>query len=207
MSEKIKLAVDCDDTIISYSQEYLAYLGMKVGRNYNIADFKTTQWPLHAGLTKDVFDSHVRDFFHTDDYLKLPPIPGARDSLLKLKELYELHVVTARPDFVIEHTQNSINLFFPNVFSDIHYTNTVTPKPGAIVRSKSDICKHIGAFTIIEDNPGEALNFVNNGYIHRKAYLLLSTPWAVEASLKKLHDRVYPMRTWENVEVALLSER
>jgi hypothetical protein len=81
---------------------------------------------------------------------RLDPIPHARDTLLRLKDKFDLHVVTSRQFAIQDATLEWIETHFPGVFSMIHFGNHYSRE--GKVRSKAEICKDIGAVLLIDDS-------------------------------------------------------
>lgn len=81
---------------------------------------------------------------------RLQPVPHAMDSLLQLKERYELHVVTSRQYAIQDATLAWISRHYPGLFSQVHFGNHYSRE--GKVRSKPEICKDIGAVLLIDDS-------------------------------------------------------
>lgn len=204
MTIKEILAVDCDDTLISYSVEYLAFLSERIGRKLDVKNVKTTEWHVHAGLPQDEFWTHVHDFMMTETFANLPDITNARDRIYSLRDRYDIQIVTARPDFASKITRDNLEMRFPGLVSKIHHAN-ISKEGTPIRREKLEICREIGAKILVEDNPNEAQTFVANGYSDHVAILMLGRPWSDEAYRIGLPKRVVPMNNWNETIDYLLT--
>lgn len=81
---------------------------------------------------------------------KLQPIPYALETLHKLKEDYDLHVVTSRQFAIQDLTLRWIEQHYPGIFSEVHFGNHYSRE--GKVRSKPEICRDIGAVLLIDDS-------------------------------------------------------
>lgn len=96
------------------------------------------------------FDQMEAFFLSSHFINKIQPIPGALETLQKLKEDYDLHIVTSRQFAIEELTVKWVEQHFPGVFSKLHFGNHYS-KEGK-VRSKPEICREIGAVLLIDDS-------------------------------------------------------
>jgi 5'(3')-deoxyribonucleotidase len=89
-------------------------------------------------------------------FTSIKPYDGAIEAIAKLKQKYDLQVITARHPFFKKATIRWINKYFPNDFTDIdfvHYKTPFGPK-----NHKSEICKRVGAEIILDDKMSNALD-------------------------------------------------
>jgi hypothetical protein len=82
----------------------------------------------------------------------LQPVPGALSALQSLKQHYDLQIVTARSDELMDQTKAWINKHFPDIFTEIHFGNAFS-REGKPPRSKLEICRDIRAVMLVEDQP------------------------------------------------------
>lgn len=90
-------------------------------------------------------------FFESDHFRNsIDPVPNAFETLLRMKEKYSLHVVTARQHLVEDITRAWLDKYYPNIFDEVHFGNHYS-KSGKS-RSKAEMCKSIGAKVLIDDS-------------------------------------------------------
>lgn len=90
-------------------------------------------------------------FFLSSHFVdKLQPIPHAFETLHKLKEEYDLHIVTSRQFAIQDLTTKWVEQHFPGIFSKLHFGNHYSRE--GKVRSKPEICREIGAVLLIDDS-------------------------------------------------------
>ena len=96
----------------------------------------------------------------------MKPYKGAVEAIAKIKQKYDLYVITARHPFFKQRTIDWINEYFPDTFTGIDFVYYKTPfGPRS---SKSQICKRIGAKIILDDKMSNALDCAKHDI---KAYL------------------------------------
>ena len=89
-------------------------------------------------------------FFASTHFINIKPIPHAFETLLKLKDDYDLHIVTSRQFAIQDATLEWIELHYPGLFSAVHFGNHYS-KDGKM-RSKPEMCRDIGAVLLIDDS-------------------------------------------------------
>lgn len=102
------------------------------------------------------------DIFFESRYFNedLMPLPSAYEALLKLKQHFDLHVVTSRQNKVKNITFQWIERHFPDIFSEIHLANHYSREGKS--RTKSEICHSIGACLLIDDSAKYAIQCVHD---------------------------------------------
>jgi len=99
-------------------------------------------------------------------FTSIKPYDGAIEAIAKLKQKYDLHIITARHPFFKRSTIRWINKFFPNTFKGIDFVYYKTPfGPRSL---KSQICQKVGAKIILDDKMSNALDCARHGI---KVYL------------------------------------
>ncbi|KZP00670.1 hypothetical protein CALVIDRAFT_207263 [Calocera viscosa TUFC12733] len=118
------LAVDLDDTVCSTNITAVQWHNDTHGTDLIIDDliyyhyWKTREW----GTAEETM-TKVRTYYHTPHFLERKPVPGAVESLRRLKQDgYRLVVVTSRGDDLKAETESWVAKHCPDVFDNIHYT-------------------------------------------------------------------------------------
>lgn len=92
----------------------------------------------------------VYKFFESQEFERIQLVPGCVEGIKKLKEHYDLFIVTSRQHILKDNTVNFINNTFPNCFKDIVFGNHYGIEGSKI--SKKDMCKQVNAFCLIDDS-------------------------------------------------------
>lgn len=94
-------------------------------------------------------------------FMSVKPYDGAIEGVAKLKQKYDLQIVTARHPLFKKATVKWVKKYFPNDFMAIDFVRYKTPfGPKGL---KSDICKRIGAEIILDDKMSNALDCSGQG--------------------------------------------
>lgn len=146
------LAVDIDDVLAQFMPALIRFHNDSYGSQLTMDDFHSYDfhrvWGGSPSECQDKMDAFFDSHYFVDG---IEPMQGSRDTLEALKRLgYELHIVTSRQYKVAEHTMTWIRKYYDNVFSDVHMGNHYA-RTGTH-RSKSQICKDIGAKLLIDDS-------------------------------------------------------
>jgi len=157
------VAVDIDE-VLAYFIPTLAVFHNDV---YGPKDYLTSEsfisYEFHNvwGGSKEECSIKMEQFFQSKYfYNDIKPIDNAYDILLQLKDIFELHIVTARQHKVSDTTINWINQYYPNIFTNIHFGNHYSTT--GISKSKAQLCKEINAIMLIDDSPAYAINCAEN---------------------------------------------
>jgi uncharacterized HAD superfamily protein len=160
------IAVDIDEVLASFSKSVVAFVNDKYNANMSISDICSLRFDQLWNISVEETNRRM-DEFHDSVYFReqLSPVDEmAFHYLGLLKEKFELHVVTARKSKIENITRDWIETHYPNVFTDIHFGNHyISPEEAeesmakgevkhATKRSKSSMCKDIGACLLIDDH-------------------------------------------------------
>jgi 5'(3')-deoxyribonucleotidase len=167
--------------------------------------WRSPQRPLPAKykyLYRDIYDISekesvklVRDFYESEEFVRMPPIKYAVDAMTELKKGNKLFIVTGRQEVVRDKTQMWIQENFPGIFEDVIMTNSYT----SIEIPKADVCKLLSIGLMIDDNFDvcrdcldknvAAVNFIGDPMY----------PWCEES--------IISVRSWKTVRDTLIESR
>lgn len=119
-------------------------------------------------------------------------VPGSVEAINKLKEYYDLVIVTSRQLSIVDKTIEFINKNFPNCFKDILFGNHYGDSGEKV--SKEELCKKIGAFCLVDDSLKYSKNVCNS---INKVILFGDYPW--NKTNEKLNDNIIRCETWNDV--------
>lgn len=145
--KKQVIAVDCDDVLAEHVGDLVAWTNDNFGTSLRVSDY-SDHWQEFWGVDKDEVEKRSKDYHDSGRHLHLQTKPGALDTILYLKRYFDLVVVTARRNEIIDVTREWLNREYPDIFSDVLFVpiweegNTIT---------KADICLGIGADYLIDD--------------------------------------------------------
>lgn len=192
------IAVDMDEVLLPTRSLMIEYFNQVTDSNFS-ADDMTTGYFVDSlfNFDHDSFVKHLIDF--TNHYHKPLPISGAVDALTKLKERYDLVIVTARQTELEKATYAYIEQHFPKIFHDIHFAVHISGKGASI--KKSELSRKAGADIIIDDGLEHVTECAAAGM---KAILFGDYAWN-EADL--LPDGVTRAKDWDEALKILMFEQ
>ncbi|ORY32550.1 HAD-like domain-containing protein [Naematelia encephala] len=172
------IAVDMDDvlcqtnlTIVSMHNEMF-----HTDPPLTLDDFQNyLYWQNRGWGTAEETVEMVSKLYAQGLYWKSPPVPGAKEGLLKLKAMgYDLIIITARSERQREGTEDWIAQYMPDIFDEIHFTGafqhlepTSEEKEGHVAkravvshhkRSKAEIVHSTQSLFLIDDSAENALD-------------------------------------------------
>ena len=180
----MKIGVDCDEILAELIAELNVYYNSTYRTNFKIEDYKTYRVEDIWGVTRERAIQIVNDFFNSEYYQKIKPVPDSQKGVLNLFEKHELILITSRPTHTKEKTHEWINKHFPKVFSDLHFTDD-WPNHELGTR-KAVICQDLNVDILIEDSLEKSILCANNG----TKVILFNRPWNQHDNLPENITRV-----------------
>ncbi len=190
------IAVDIDDVISNQNENIRLFINRRYGHDHTPEDYLKVDapywhyWAHVWEVTKEEHDRRVDEYNGSEELVKQPVAPGAIEALKKLKQDYELVIITSRKGVYLDQTHQWLDKHFKSVFSGIHFSRL---KEGAPELTKASICKDIGASYLIDDNPGHCNLAAETGV---QALLFGFYGWNKNA---ELHPGVKRVRDWPQV--------
>ncbi|KAI7843161.1 hypothetical protein COHA_003145 [Chlorella ohadii] len=168
---------------------------------YSVSDYWVYDFAKIWQCSQDHSNNLVHEFFESHHFAAgIEAIPGAYDSLARLRGGCNLMVVTSRQHCIQEPTLEWLERHFPQIFSEVHFGNHFALEGAS--RKKSEICRAIGAEVLIDDNPSYAVECAQAG-IHVLLYDWdHGYPWSKTAD-GPVHPRITRVRDWMEVEQVL----
>jgi 5'(3')-deoxyribonucleotidase len=141
--ERLVLAVDCDDVLLSSQKEILRQYNLRWNTNVlleNTYAAANEAWQADpATIAERIYDIQL-----SKDYGDMVPFPDAIEVCRRLATQHELHMVTARPDRIMPVTTVMVEQYFDGVFSKIEHIG--------LSGNKGDVCHNLKASVLIDDN-------------------------------------------------------
>ncbi|KAK9830735.1 hypothetical protein WJX74_004534 [Apatococcus lobatus] len=199
--QPMRVAVDVDEVLA----RFLPSLNRFVKERYNIvfalSDYSVYEFHRVWRCDRDTARNIVHEFFGSKHFIHgIRPIPGAFQSLQRLKQHCELVVVTSRQNAIQDATRAWLDQHYPQTFREVFFGNHFA-KEGA-TRTKSDICREVGASVLVDDNPGYAVDCATAGLQVLLYDWQMSYPW--NRPCPELdHPLIQRVGDWRQVEHAL----
>jgi deaminated glutathione amidase len=201
VSRKPVLAIDIDEVLAAFIPTLCKFYNQKHGLDFTASSFFSYEFHYVMQCTPDECNAEIHSFFASDIFkTSVEPIQGAYESLLRLSEKFELHVVTARQLIYEKITRKWLDQNYPNVFTEVHFGNHYC-EPGQKSRKKSEICRSIGAICLIDDSLKYAKDCASNNI----ACVLFGDYAWNQGIVDELHHMQFVQRasTWTAVEQAI----
>ncbi|XP_039145255.1 uncharacterized protein LOC120282500 [Dioscorea cayenensis subsp. rotundata] len=203
LTEKIVVAVDVDEVLGSFLPAVNKFIADRYSLNHSLADYFVYEFYKIWNCSPAEADIRVHEFFETSYFkMGIHPIPGAKHILQSLSLFCNLYVVTSRQNAIKDQTLEWIEKHYPGLFQEVHFGNYFALNGQS--RSKSEICRSLGAQVLIDDNPQFALECAEAG---TKVLLFdydNSYPWCKSGTAAS-HPQVTIVQNWREVKQHLLS--
>ncbi len=168
----MNIVVDIDEVMANFLEQFIQFQEKKYGRTIQFENYTSYSLKDFFGVSEEEELKQIYEFYTTEFFKKIKPMPNSKESLEKLKgQGHRLFVVTARQNHIAKETINWVKIHYPNIFEDIIITNE--GEKTASYEKKVDVCTTIGAEIIIEDSFKNASEAAREGM---KA-ILFNKPW------------------------------
>lgn len=188
------LAVDNDDVLFSLVEAIFTYYNSIYKTNLTLKDQVVFNLDTTFKLSEEATMDIIYRFYRSKYLLATKPIPGAFSTLKKLKDDYDLILITARPTFTKKVTLQALKEHFPDIFSSVYLTNAFS-KSGR-KKLKSEVCLEVGAKLLIDDAFHNAEDCADKGI----PVVLFRRPWNQTVTKSDLKGKsIYPAKNWLEV--------
>ncbi len=189
---KKTIAVDFDDVVMGFHNGFRDRHNRLYGTTLTYEQLVNyDNWEVLYGRDKDTMTKLALEFYHSPDHHQTAPIEGALEAIADLSQDYSLQIVTSRPETVREVTIKWIDQYCPGMFTDFHFTNIYAGSDGALLRSKAEVCRAIGAPVLIDDALRHARDVAAAGV----TALLPDRPW----NRSETPAGVHRMHSWREI--------
>ena len=188
------LGVDFDDVLMRAGDALAAFHNATYGTSYardEVADFDLSKmW----NCTPEEATRRIGEFMATEFHHEADPVVGAKQALEKLRDAYDIVIVTGRAEAWREGTVRWLEKNLLGLYREVHFTGQVAHDGGA--RRKSDIATELGIAVFIDD----ALHFAEDVASFGIPVLLFDTPW----NRGQTREGVTRVHSWEEILGLLL---
>jgi len=151
-----RVAIDIDEVLVAFVEPMARWKGLKMprrrGYNYVYREM--------FNLTEYESKQMVREFYRSETFKGLGPLPGSQKALETLRARGStLYAVSGRHQSVRDTTTTWLDLHFPGVFHDLVLTDSFTDYEIA----KVDVCRALDLDTIIDDSAHNCLSCAYGG--------------------------------------------
>lgn len=164
---KKTIAVDIDDVLSASAEAFIAFSNKQWGHTLSVDDY-LEEW---AVVWQVDLDEAARrsDLIHTygDTLIASHRVYDDAYSVLKrLRDRFNLIIVTSRRKVMQSATEKWIDQYFPDIFSAIHYAGIWDSEKHIsemVKATKADLCLELGADYLIDDQPKHCIAAAHAG--------------------------------------------
>lgn len=192
---KKTIAVDIDDVISAQNENMRLYANKKYGHSHTLEDYLAEgsywgYWGGVWGVSDEEQERRVQEYNHSGQLGRQAVVPGAVTAIKKLKERFNLIIITSRSDEHFEETHQWLAKHFKSAFQHVHFASVWD---NGEKTSKANICRAVGAGYLIDDN-AEHCNLAAEAGI--KPLLFGIYGWN---RTEPMHKNVTRVKDWQEV--------
>jgi 5'(3')-deoxyribonucleotidase len=143
------IAFDVDDVLASHVESFIVFSNKHYGTSLTMEDY-SDHWADFWDIDEDEIDKRALEFQTPKRIASFAVKNDAKSALMQLKTKYDLFIVTARREHIVDTSTDWISRHFPDVFKGTHFVPIWVPNNKI---TKGDICKKIGADYLVDDLP------------------------------------------------------
>lgn len=186
----MRIGIDLDEVIADTMPAIVRFHNEQYKTDLKKDDFRSYRFWETWGGTRDDAIRKMYEFFATDHFAQIDPIPGSLAAIKTLKERgHDLFIVTGRQHDIVAKTEKWIRRHFPKVFSGIRFANSYSRNSQSA--KKSEICARLGITIMIEDDMDHAEELARSGI----TVLLFDQPW----NQGDLEDHIERVFSWKQI--------
>lgn len=191
----MRIGIDLDEVLADFMSAIIKFHNSKYKTNFNRNDFHSYKlYEIWGGTHKEAI-KEIYEFYETEYFTNILPIPGSIENIEVLSRDNELVVITSRQNYISEKTLDWIDKFFKNRFSGVYFTNQNSLHGNC--GKKSDICRNTSVKCMVEDY----IDYATECSKAVEKVFLLDSPWNRTADLPENISRVY---SWSEITEDLL---
>ena len=157
------IACDLDEVLGQYLIGYIEHYNNKFGTCHARDDFHSYDFSKVQGKHVNEIAATISEFHESPAFIEnYPLLPGSVEGVNQLQSIGDVHVVTARQYELKDVTEKWLKKHFmlehDRLHIGNHFSNNSFEK-----RSKSQICRQIGAGLLIDDNLDYAIDVATSG--------------------------------------------
>jgi len=143
------IAVDIDEVLFPFVQEFVAYDNQRSGGELAASDFFCYRFEHVLDISLEEAVQRVYSF-NGAPHDHISPIAEAQEAIAQLGQSYDLSVVTARHPQFEANTERWLNRYMGGFFSEVVHVGyaAVMERP----QRKVDVCQRLGAVALIDDS-------------------------------------------------------
>lgn len=190
------IAIDVDDVLASFADDFVAFTNDKWGTHLTIEDY-AEHWGDMWQVEFEEEKRRIGDIFKSDLFKNVKPFADAKDVLSKLSKRYKLVVLTSREKNLKTDTIDWINHNYKDIFDEIHFSGLWddyrSHGNAPLKLTKTDRAREIGADYLIDDLSKHCLDAASAGI---ESLLFGDYHWN---QVKKLPKGVTRVHNWHEV--------
>jgi uncharacterized HAD superfamily protein len=185
MSQRKIIAVDIDDVLSVFADEFVKYSNQKWGTHLTVSDY-TEHWSKMWQIDVDNTNKRALEWYKSGFTGQLRANIEAKGVLTSLSKTYDIVITTSRHRSLKEETEDWVNKNYPGIFTGVHFAGIwddhKTSHDELIKATKAELCKSLGANYLIDDQPKHCLAAAEAGI---NTLLFGDYPWNERTGLIK----------------------
>jgi len=183
------IGCDIDGVLASIVPSILRFHNKKYGTVFRAEDVRGYSFADLWKVSKDEEMKRILSFYNCEEFVKIPTVKGAVETVKQLSVKNKLVAITARPPSTKTITKTWLKEHFLSSFENIYFTSDYFGKGS---KRKHEICKEQDIKFLIEDSLPTALECAKEGI----SVFLIDQPWNQSESLP---ENVIRLRSWGEI--------
>jgi uncharacterized HAD superfamily protein len=188
----MKIGIDIDEVLAKFIVAFAEYHNKQYETSLKESDFSSYNLEGVLGVTTEEKVKRLKEFYLTEEFKNLEPVPGSKERVLELKKNNELFIITSRHKEAYKVTKVWIEKHFPNTFSGMYFADYSAED--AI--TKNHFCEELGIDVFIDD----CLTYATECGDKDTKVFLYDFFWN---QTEELPDKVTRVKSWDEIVKSL----
>ncbi len=151
MDSKPVIAIDIDDVLSLNAEGFAKWSNERFGTHISVDDYQE-HWAEVWKVQIEEAQRRADEFHSSNNVGGYKVVPGAKEALLKLKEKFDLILLTSRRSSIAEFTREWIDINYPGIFKDCIFCGFFDVKGIERLKlTKAELVKQVNASYFIDD--------------------------------------------------------
>ncbi len=184
----MKIGIDIDDVVADFSGKFRNFYNSVFENGNKFKSYDGIRLSEFWGVSEEKVLEILEDFYKSELFLEISPLPGAKNSLGILSNSNDLVAVTNRPTYLREKTLGWVEQHYKGIFKKVLFNGN---KHRDYSKSKAQTCLDKGLGVLVDDHA----SILRDCYDKGVGVILFDQPWNRDA--KDLDE--FRARDWSHV--------
>ena len=155
-----RVAIELDEVLFPFIRPMVKHFNKTIPKEVNSCRQRNVYKEL-LNVDESMCRKMIRDYSESEKFPMIQPMIGSQPILRLLRHRFDkIYIVSERPQYMREITEEWVNFHYPGIFDDIIFTNNYMNYREL---EKYDVCKGLNLDTLIDDDEIDCAGCLHGG--------------------------------------------